>query len=73
MRENRYYLLDGVRERMNFPTLKHRVIRQEQIRGAHSVLIEKAGSGYALLKCLLSETNLAVVPITPKLDKEVRL
>ena len=72
--ENRYYLLHVLRERMDFPTLMSTVIRHARTWGADTVLIEKAGtSGEALLQCLLSETNLSAIAITPEFDKETRL
>ena len=71
--ENRYYLLHVLRERMDFPALKSTVIRHARNWGADTVLIEKAGSGHALLQCLLSETNLSAIAITPEFDKETRL
>ena len=71
--EHRYYLLNVSRGRLDFPTLKAAVVRHARIWGADTILIEKAGSGHALLQSLFSETSLPLVCITPKFDKETRL
>ena len=58
---------------MNFPTLKHRVIRHARTWGATTILIEKTGSGHALFHSLLQETRLPVIPVIPQFDKETRV
>lgn len=54
-RENRWYLLDLVRERLDFPDLKRRVRAQADRWRADLVLIEQAGSGYSLMQQLRFE------------------
>ena len=73
VRENRYDLLHVLRERMDFPTLKSRVASHAHTSGADTILIEKAGSGHALLQSLYSETDLPVIAISPQFDKETRV
>jgi predicted phage terminase large subunit-like protein len=73
IRENRYYLLNVLRERLEFPTLKRRVFRHARTWGANTILIEKAASGLALLQELVNETDLPVLAITPQFDKETRV
>ena len=73
VRENRYYLLDVVRDRLDFPTLKAKVVRHARTWGADHILIEKASSGRALLQVLLQETRLPLIPVSVDVDKVTRV
>jgi len=69
------YLLDIDRERLDFPSLKRRVIELARRWQAQTVLIEDKGSGTALIQQLRSEANGIVYPtaFVPKEDKLTRL
>jgi predicted phage terminase large subunit-like protein len=71
--ENRYYLLDVFRDRLDFPNLKHTVVRLARAWGASPILIEQAASGLALLQSLGQETSLPAIAVRPKYDKETRV
>ncbi|MDX1485585.1 MAG: phage terminase large subunit, partial [Alphaproteobacteria bacterium] len=73
VKENRYYLLDVIRDHMDFPTLKARVIRHAGNWGANHILIEKASSGIALLEVLLRETSLPIISVPPDSSKKTRV
>ena len=66
------YLLDLVRKRFDYPSLKRAVIdARNRWPGSHT-LIEDKGSGTSLIQDLRNE-NIAVVGITPEADKVTRL
>ncbi|WP_421849388.1 phage terminase large subunit [Novosphingobium sp.] len=47
-KKSKWYLIDVLRERLEFPDLKRAVIRQQHIWQADAVLIEDAGAGKSL-------------------------
>jgi predicted phage terminase large subunit-like protein len=49
VRDNNYYLLDVFRERLNYPDLKHHIIRLADKYKAHSYIIEDKGSGISVI------------------------
>jgi predicted phage terminase large subunit-like protein len=67
---NQVYILDLIRQRMDFPTLRRRIVAEaEKCRnGLH--LIEDAGSGTSLLQDLRDQVRL--IGIRPDGDKVVR-
>jgi len=67
-----YYLLDLVRERLDFPALKSRVVAKAAYWRPHAVLIEDAASGQSLIQSLRVETSLPLLPVKPLGDKESR-
>lgn len=67
-----YFLLDVKRKRLEFPDLLRAVINEAKKHSAHSILIEDAASGTALLQALRQETRLNVIRFTSKLDKQTR-
>lgn len=71
--ENRYYLLDVVCERLEFPALKQRVIDEAKRWNPSRVLIEDTGSGSSLMQELKSSGFLIALPVTPSRNKEARL
>ena len=73
IRENRYYLLNVFRARLNFPQLEAQVEKHARTWGADHVLIEKAASGYQLLDSLFQKTSLPLIPIPPDSDKVTRV
>jgi predicted phage terminase large subunit-like protein len=68
-----YYLLDVVRERLEYPELRRRVIAEAQKYRADRVLIEYAGSGQYLVQELSREGRLPVRSVRPKGDKRSRM
>jgi predicted phage terminase large subunit-like protein len=71
-----YYLLDVLRDRLDYPSLKKRVIEMSHRFAAHSVLIEDMSSGTQLIDDLrYGETKSTVRPIAfkPVGDKITRM
>jgi predicted phage terminase large subunit-like protein len=67
-----YFLLDVVRERLDFPALMSRTIAKATFWNPHAVLIEDAASGQSLLQSLQLETRLPLLPVRPLGDKASR-
>jgi predicted phage terminase large subunit-like protein len=67
-----FYLLDLVRERLDFPSLKSRVEAKAAYWKPHAVLIEDAASGMSLIQVLNQETKLPILPVKALGDKESR-
>lgn len=67
-----FYLLHVYRERIDYPTLKRRVINQADQHNATAVLIENAGVGQGLIP-ELKGMGLSVISIKPEGDKISRL
>ncbi|WP_339706369.1 phage terminase large subunit [uncultured Sphingosinicella sp.] len=72
-KDNRIYLLDVVREKLDFPALKRRVIDEADRHGAELVLIEDKGSGIGLLQELQSSGFWKGRAVQPVADKITRL
>ena len=70
--QNGFYLLDLVRERLDFPSLKSRTIAKAAYWKPSAVLIEDAASGQSLIQSLNLETRLPILPAKPLGDKESR-
>jgi len=70
--KNRYYLIDVLRGRFDFPTLRKKVFEQAKLHKASQILIEDAGFGTALIQ-ELKTTHLQVVGIKPEHDKKIRM
>jgi len=73
MQRSDYYLLDVLRERLEFPDLRRRILTHAKAHDARAVLIEDAGSGAALIQDLKREGKLRPIAIRPDGDKIVRL
>lgn len=73
IKNKRAYLLDVVRERMEFPALKRRVIDEADRWKAERVLIEDKGSGTGLLQELRASGFFGAKAFMPKGDKGLRL
>lgn len=73
-RGNHYYLLDVTRVKLDFPSLRSRIISHYRDRGANTLLIENAGSGIGLIQ-ELRRTSHAPQPtsIGVHKDKKSRL
>jgi len=70
--ENRYYLVDVLRGRFDYPTLKERVVSHAKLHKPGVILIEDAGVGTALAQDL-KKASFSVVPIKPEYDKKTRM
>ena len=62
-----------MRERLEFPALKRRIVSEADNHRANLILIEEAGSGIQLIQSLKKETGLKAVGVQPKDDKSTRL
>jgi predicted phage terminase large subunit-like protein len=71
--DKRVYLLDVVRERLELPALKRRVVDEADRWKADRVLIEDKGSGMGLLQELQASGFGKAKAILPKGDKGLRL
>jgi len=69
---NQYYLVDVLRGRFDYPTLKARVVSHAKLHKSRTVLIEDAGVGTALVQDL-KNASFSVVPIKPEYDKKIRM
>jgi predicted phage terminase large subunit-like protein len=67
-----YYLRDVVRERMEYPALKRRVMTLAERDRPVAVLIEDKGSGASLIQELRSTTRLPIIAIMPEQSKLFR-
>ena len=74
MKNDVYYLLDILRERLDYPSLTMRVIDHAHRLLAHNVLIEDKGSGTELIQDLrFGKTGIKPIDITPDVDKVTRV
>jgi len=71
--QNNYYLIDVVKGRWSYPTLKHNVIGLSNKWTSHAVLIEDKSTGEALIPELKQSTSLPVIAIMPVGDKVTRM
>jgi predicted phage terminase large subunit-like protein len=73
IKDKKYYLQDVLRERMEFPDLKRKVVSHARTFGANVVLLEDAGIGIGLRQQLRSErSGLHVIGIRPEGSKTDR-
>jgi predicted phage terminase large subunit-like protein len=66
------YLVDLVRERLEYPYLKKRIVAEAKKHKARSVLIEDKGSGTSLIQDLRRD-DIKPIGIRPKEDKVTRM
>lgn len=67
------YVLDVVRKRMDFPTLKAEVEAAYRKHKPDTILVEDASSGIQLVQELKASRIYAVKPIKPEKDKQTRV
>jgi predicted phage terminase large subunit-like protein len=72
-RKDDYYLLHVLRDRLEYPDLRRKVLSHAREHDAKAVLIEDASSGAQLLQDLLREGPIRPIAIKPEGDKVVRL
>jgi predicted phage terminase large subunit-like protein len=70
--EKRYYLIDVLRGRFDFPTLRTKVFEQAKLHKASRILIEDAGFGTALIQ-ELKTAHFSVIAVKPEYDKKIRM
>ncbi len=70
--EKRYYLVDVLRGRFSFQTLKMRSIGHAHAHRAHMVLVEETGVGIALAS-ELKNAGLRAIALKPQHGKRVRM
>jgi predicted phage terminase large subunit-like protein len=71
--ENGYYLIDVIRRKLEYPTLKKLMISYARKWKASIILIEDKASGQSLIQDLRAETKLPIIAIKPIKDKFTRL
>lgn len=67
-----YYLQQVYRERIDYPTLKAKVINFAERDRPTAILIEDKSSGQSLIQDLRTTTSLPIIPIEPLGDKTFR-
>ena len=72
-REGKWYLLDVLRARLEYPAVKRRVRELGDRWRAEKIIIENAGTGIPLYRELRGEMGDRLVPYRPTLDKETRV
>ncbi len=70
--ETGHYVLDILRERLEYPQLRRRLLELAQQWNPQAILIEDKASGQSLLQDLRQSTQLSVIPRLPKMDKLTR-
>ena len=66
-------LIDLLRGRFDFPTLRRKVSEQAKLHKASQILIEDAGFGTALIQELKTASHFSVVAVKPEYDKKIRM
>lgn len=69
---HKWHLLDVFRKRLDFPDLKRAVIDLRNRNQADKVIMEEAGSGFALYQDLRATGDLPLLMVPPVLSKEER-
>jgi predicted phage terminase large subunit-like protein len=67
-----YYLREAYAERLDYPTLKRKVVNFAERDRPAAILIEDKSSGQSLIQDLRNETSLPVIAIEPIGDKTFR-
>ena len=73
---NDYYLMDVLRERLNYPDLRRRIVSHALSFNADSIIIEDKGSGTSLIQDLGQESMVGLphpIAFTPDTDKVTRM
>jgi len=71
--QDRFYVVDVLRERLSYPDLKKKVLLQQESFAADSVLIEDTGHGTAVIQELRDGGALDTIGIRPEADKITRM
>jgi predicted phage terminase large subunit-like protein len=73
---SRYYLRDVLREKLDYPSLKRRVLDHSIKHNANCVLIEDKGSGTSLVQDISQDNTYGIpnpIGVTPEGDKVTRM
>jgi predicted phage terminase large subunit-like protein len=70
--EKQYYLIDVLRDRFDYPTLRARAISHAHEHKSHIILIEEAGVGTGLVT-ELRNAGLWAIAVKPEHDKQTRM
>ena len=73
MHNKEAYVIDVLRQRLNYPELRKQVVAQRDRFAANTVLIEDTGHGTAPLQEWCSSKTLHAIGIRPEKDKQTRL
>lgn len=73
IRDDQYFLLDVLRERLEYPDLRRKILSHAKLFPTEFVLMEDAGSGLHLIQDLNREGSMWITPIRPVGEKIVRL
>jgi predicted phage terminase large subunit-like protein len=68
--EKKYYLIDVLRGRFDYPTLKALALEHAQLHRPSKILIEDTGVGTALVQEL---RGFSAIPVKPERDKQTRM
>jgi predicted phage terminase large subunit-like protein len=71
--DNKYYLIDVMRERMDHPRLLATAKNLYAMWKPHVILIEDKASGTSLIQHLDNEVSAPIIPVTPTTDKITRM
>ena len=70
--EKKYYLIDVLRGRFDYPTLKAQAISHARLHKPDNILIEDSGVGTALIR-ELENAGFSVIPVKAEYDKKIRM
>jgi predicted phage terminase large subunit-like protein len=73
LHEHKYYLIDVMRIRVDYPTLKARMIAFAKVHKPAKILIEDCGVGTALIPELKKAIHCSVIAVKPEHDKKTRM
>ena len=73
LHEHKYYLKDVMRIRVDYPTLKERMIAFAKVHKPLKILIEDCGVGTALIPELKKAIQCSVIAVKPERDKKTRV
>ena len=73
LQEEKYYLIDVMRIRADYPTLKERINSFTKVHKPTKILIEDCGVGTALIAELKMVAQCLVVAVKPEHDKKTRI
>jgi predicted phage terminase large subunit-like protein len=72
IQDGQYYLIDVLRERLDYPGLKTRAVEHARNFGPNKIVVEDVGVGSGLIADL-SKTSLPVVAVKPEGNKKTRM
>lgn len=70
--DGKYYLLDVLRVKLEYPELKRKIIYMHEQYNPHVILIEDKASGQSLIQDLRREVKIPIIAVNPIHDKVTR-